>query len=533
MSRKIIFLILLCGLVKTSFSQSNLLWTKTYPANLYSSSYSPSNYLDQDTLVSTGVKQTSNGTKLVQLKHDLNGQLLSEIVYGNELAFASSIVAYQFHDDFVYLLCREQINSTSESNIVMQKYDKMGLLLTSFIIPLVGDTNFYPGKFSITNEGNYLIFIAKNYYVPGDDIDNWEASYNFLYSFSPNGDKLWERSLQEIPAIKSLIYGSSFINDTTYIAIHQGGFPYRILRVSPDNEITSMAHPNMYGAGNIQASNDGNLLLTGAQHFRLTKMTQNGTVLWTTSDFQAEFPNNDNSVINYTKQDTQGNIYMTGAYDEDDGDTLQYKVLTLKYDMYGNLLWSQKYSSSRFDEGQTIQLKNGFVYIGGQSQQSEDTYSSYDHLVLKIDATTGALVGDYKYRSSESTSIFDNNYDNVTSLAITDEGNVALIGIEDNESDGYNWLIQYISDLTLSTSNVNLNSFHCYPNPVNSGDDFHLNGEALISVAIYSPEGKLLKDGEITGSDMPTISTAGMKSGLYLVKVHSKTVDSTIKLVVR
>ncbi len=533
MIRQIILLVVFCGLLETGFSQSNLLWSEIYPANMYSSSYSPSNYLAHDTLVSTGIKRTSNGTKLVQLKHDLNGGLVSEIVYGNELAFASSIVTYQFHDDFVYLLCREQLDSTSESMSVMQKYDKTGLLLTSFTIPLEGDTSFYPGKFSLTNEGNFLIFIAKNYYVPSEDMDdNWEDSYNFLYAFNPNGDKLWERNLQEIPTKKSLIYGSSFINDTTYIAIHQGGLPYRILRVSPDNEFTILTHPDMYGAGNIQASNDGNLLLTASQQFRIAKMTKNGAVLWITDDFQAEFPINDNSFPNYTTQDSQGNIYITGAYDEDDGDTLHFKVLTLKYDADGNLLWSQKYSSSRFDMSQTIQLKNGFVYIGGQSQQSEDTPFAYDHLVLKIDATTGTLVGDYKYRSSESSSIFDNNYDNVTSLAITDEGNVALIGIVDNENDGYEWLIQYLSDLTLSTSTAILNSLKYYPNPVNAGEDVHVVGEELNSYAIYSADGKLIKE-EILNDFSPTISTVGMNSGIYLVQFHSKIGESMIKIVVR
>lgn len=42
MSRKIILFVVLCWWLNLGFSQSNLLWSEIYPANMYSSSYSSS-----------------------------------------------------------------------------------------------------------------------------------------------------------------------------------------------------------------------------------------------------------------------------------------------------------------------------------------------------------------------------------------------------------------------------------------------------------------------------------------------------------
>jgi hypothetical protein len=81
--------------------------------------------------------------------------------------------------------------------------------------------------------------------------------------------------------------------------------------------------------------------------------------------------------------DNNGNIYLAGTgwfYPED-----ARKILLLKFDSYGNLLWTRYWSVSYRDEGSSKSIvdSNGNIYLGGGTLFGA---GDYDALVLKFDS---------------------------------------------------------------------------------------------------------------------------------------------------
>ncbi len=151
------------------------------------------------------------------------------------------------------------------------------------------------------------------------------------------------------------------------------------------------------------------------------------------------------------------------------------------------------------------------VYVGGHSQRL-GVGTDYDYIVLKLDAATGSPKARYQYNGAA------NGTDEVSSLVVDDNGNIALTGLSYSDST-YNWLTQYLSKtLGIEEQGLENNSF-AYPNPTNDDGSFELSGidSTHPTISVTDASGKLVdfiqNQSKIT---LPEIT------GIYLITVKTE-----------
>src|SRR5690606_6962077 len=191
-------------------------------------------------------------------------------------------------------------------------------------------------------------------------------------------------------------------------------------------------------------------------------------------------------------------------------------ILTIKYDNAGNLMWENRYEfeGNNADIGNSIEVKNGYVYIGGQSQRLGIS-SDYDYVVLKIEATNGELMGEYRYNG------IANGNDAVHAINVLENGSVALTGLSYIGSD-YNWTTQLLSDVIISVFELNgQNQLQLFPNPVQSGGYVMIKGNKLSEYSIISQTGQTVMRGNFDETVVNTVPLINLSSGIYLIRVES------------
>ena len=77
-----------------------------------------------------------------------------------------------------------------------------------------------------------------------------------------------------------------------------------------------------------------------------------------------------------------------------------------------------------------------------------------------------------------------------------------------------------------------------YPNPVNAGELLHISLDnympsARIRVSVYDIQGKLFSLNEFKGQTKLIISTNGLATGIYLVKVSTESNETNRKLLIK
>jgi uncharacterized delta-60 repeat protein len=142
-------------------------------------------------------------------------------------------------------------------------------------------------------------------------------------------------------------------------------------------------------AHDIAFDNSGNIYVAAEAYSygsacaaTVLKFNSNGEFLWSRT-WDGYDPGTVYDVAYSIEVDNNGNIYLAGTswfYPED-----ARKILLLKFDSYGNLLWTRRWSVSYRDEGTSRSLRvdsNGNIYLGGASLFGA---GDYDALVLKFD----------------------------------------------------------------------------------------------------------------------------------------------------
>lgn len=528
--KKLTLILAMIGIFVNTYSQSTLLWSEDFTAGLsnYYSEY-PTIQTEADTIKVIGRKNTTDGQRLLVVKYDLNGDTISTHAYGNDSVFNNTLIDYQF-DSFnhVYLLQKEQLGFY-KSKVVLQKYSLDGSLVWVEQISNPADTSYTPRSLGLANDTCFFVTAYKEYDYPepGDDVFN-TITFSYMYTFNSNGNLLWKREFNPVTEINWFAY-DIFVHSNTAFLFGNGN---RLVKVDLNNNATVNSNTGLEnGINDVQLTPDDNLLISASTKYRISKTNLNGTLLWT-EDYGTNLPSNvSGDEIKATMQDSNGNIYITGRHYGDEYGTPNYSnadILTVKYSNTGNLIWQNRYEYdvNNADIANYITLKNGNVYVGGQSQRL-GVGTDYDYLVLKVDSTNGVTNGIYRYNGIE------NGDDAISSLYVFDNGNVALTGLSYINSQ-YDWTTQLLSDVVLSVTGFDLGkNIEVFPNPVHTGDLLSIRGDGFVNYSIVSPVGQVVQQGQLTGNDFNIIRIDNLTTGLYLLLLRTDQKTVTRKIVVK
>ncbi|MBK6642360.1 MAG: T9SS type A sorting domain-containing protein [Bacteroidetes bacterium] len=518
--KQFILVLAMIGMLTNVYSQSTLLWTRDFTAGLsnYYVEY-PRFQTDSDTITVIGRINTAIGQRLLIVKYNLLGDTISTSSYGSDSVLNNSIIDYKFDTtNHVYILNKEQLGFY-KSKIVIQKYSLDGTLIWVEQIQNLADTSYAPRSLGLANDTCLFIAAYKEYDYPepGDDVI-FTSTHPQLFAYNSNGNQLWQREFNPSTEIYWFAYDIFVYNNTAFLFANNTSFINRLVKVDINNNFTINTNTGLLnGMNDVQLTPDSNLLITAWSRYRISKANLSGSVIWT-QIFGTNLPSNvSGDEMKATVQDSIGNIYITGRHYGLNYGTPSYTnadILTLKYNSNGNLIWQSRYEYGihNADIGNVIILKNGQIYVGGNSQRV-GVMIDYDYVVLKIDSATGQLTGSYRYDGLASGN------DAVSSLFVFDNGNVALTGLSYINGQ-YDWTTQLLADLVLSVPNVSLSSnLLIYPNPIACSEILTIVGKHIKSYSIISAIGQIVQQGTFEANDLQTIHIDNIKTGIYLISI--------------
>ena len=516
-------LILLCTslvLITKTYSQSNLTWTRDFSTGLdnYYSKF-PNIQAEADTLEVIGRKNTPTGQRLLIVKYNLLGDTISTKTYGNDLVLNNEIIDYKFDSlDNIYILNKEK-TGFYKSKIVLQKYSLNGDLIWVEQIQSPADTSYSPCSLSLINDSIIFFTAYKEYDYPGPGEDFiTTVTLAQLYAYNSNGNQLWKREFHPSTEISWFANDVFVHNNIAFLFANNVSENLRLVKVDTNNNLSiNSCNGILNGINDVQLAPDNNLIITAWTSYRISKVDLNGALIWS-QQYATNLPSSttgDEAIA--TIQDSLGNIFITGRHYGLNYGSPSYTnadILTLKYDNGGNLIWQNRYEYgiNNADIGNTLILKNGQVYVGGNSQRL-GVETDYDYVVLKIDATTGLSTGVYRYNG------LANGDDAVTSLCVFDNGSLALTGLSYMNTE-FGWITQYLKDVTLSVQAVDEEStLRIFPNPANETLTISLPENASTTdCIIFDNAGKEVKRFTISGGDNQ-VDITELESGIYILQI--------------
>lgn len=508
-----------------TYSQSTFLWSKDFTTGLnnYYSEY-PSIQTTADTIKVIGRKNTANGQRLLIVKYDLLGDTISTKTFGSDSVFNNSIIDYKFDTtNHVYILHKEQLGFY-KSKIVIQKYSLDGTLIWVEQIQNPADTSYSPRSLGLANDTCLCITAYKEYDYPASGTTTLAQ----LYAYNSNGNQLWQREFNPNTEINWFAY-DIFIHNNDILLFGSAG---KLVKVDINNNLIFNGNTGILnGINDVQTTPDNNLLITAWTRYRISKVNLSGSLIWT-QQFGTNLPSNvSGDEMKATIQDSAGNIYITGRHYGLNYGTPSYTnadILTLKYNSNGSLIWQNRYEYgvNNADIGNTIILKNGQVYVGGNSERL-GVGTGYDYVILKIDSASGLSTGVYRYDG------LANGDDAVSSLYVFDNGNVALTGLSYINSQ-YDWTTQLLSDVVLSVHNFTAeNNFQVYPNPTARGEVLTIVGNGIKSYSIISAVGQIVQQGTLETNNSHSMQIDNVTTGMYLLYLKTDNGIMTRKLIVK
>lgn len=510
-----------------AYTQATLSWSRDFEVGIDAYyAEAPTIETDNQTIKVIGRKNTLNGQRLEIVSYSLIGEIISATSFGDAIS-NSKVIDYKLDtNNQLYLLLAETL-SYHKTKIVFQKYSLDGTLIWSAQIQDAAAISYRPFSIGLTSGNCIFINAFKEIDYPQSPTDaDGTISIPYLYAYDFNGSLLWQRELNTGSdnlyfQAKLLIY-----NNMAFIFTND----YKLLKVDSNNTLTQIDMVGVYdGINNVQVTNDNNLLFTAFTKFKFTRTNSNGA-----SFFLREYPTflTNNVVgdqIESVTEDSDGNIYLTGRHYGHNYGTPSYTngdILTLKYSPNGTLLWENRYQYgiNNGDFGNCITLKNGYLYVGGESQR-QGQFTDNDYITLKINAATGQTSQVYRYNGLESGN------DSVSSICVLDNGNYAITGLSFSNSK-YNWTTQFFTDSNLSIeSNTNRNAITIAPNPISIGNFLTITGLRYSRYKMLSSMGQIVQSGTLNLESNQKILMEKVKPGVYMLQLENET-EKTVKKVI-
>jgi len=180
------------------------------------------------------------------------------------------------------------------------------------------------------------------------------------------------------------------------------------------------------------------------------------------------------------------------------------------------------YKTANEEWRNVIRVKNGSVYVGGQSERLF-LESDFDYLLLKMDDLYGNTTGIFRYNDPINLS------NKLTSLHVYDNNKIVITG-NTHSYPNFNWTTIMLNDITLSLDEVFVeNKIQLYPNSISNGEMLQLIGTEIKSYRIISISGQTVQSGNAENS----IQIKNLASGLYILKLSTDKGEISKKLVIK
>ena len=535
-------LILLCFFLNGLAAQNSLEWFDNYLVEWRSAIFDANELqVKGDTVLVYGVSNNVDFAQFKMLKYDTLGNVLSDVNYQTEQGDTSESLIYDWaldEQEQPYLFKNIPI-SYNKDQAVLQKFNSDGSLIWEKQIGSSSDTSFSARTLGFLNDSLILVTVEKtfNYALTPNEPDPDFKKRHLLFGFHKNGDQLWEIELnpdqikgfysrREIVAYKNkwLVFGNNYANNN---------YEDILVSVSIDGSYTLVNDfERNISFTDVMVTMDNHFLVKPVRDFGISKITESGEVIWTyehPSNIPDSISKDDD--MNVMVEDEEGNVYISGHhYGEGFGTPASTSgdVLTVKLDQEGNFLWEDRYSFEikNFETATVIKYKDGFVYVGGRSGEPNDS-PWYDFLVLKIDATSGERVGEYRYGGLNFAD------EMVVDLVVLESGSLAFTGVSEKLFGIHFWATQFISQLKLNNLNIQQQeNIQVYPNPISKNEPLIIDNKTANDYQIFSLLGQKIKSGNLLKNTLNYIDLSTLKSGVYLLSFQDGQDYATKKIIV-
>jgi hypothetical protein len=439
-----------------------------------------------------------------------------------------------------------------------------GYIDRSFINIADGAGNVYVGGQSTDNTNLEDIFIIK-YNTEGDTI--WTARYN-----GPgNGDDIMTGMIMDKYAN---IYVTGFTEPVDYVTIKYDSTGTKVWEARYNNSYNSVD----YGKS-ICLDSSGNVYVTGYSlfpnlfyAFSTVKYDQSGNQQWA-----ATYSTNSDAKAVSIAVDRESNVYVTGSVDSS-SKGFYSKILTVKYDSFGNQVWSQGYKSRVLiaDMPYKIYIDSaGNPIVSGSSVVKYNSNGaflwadtiSYGRLsFLDKDNNlykTGGRSDTTQYRWIETTKYDENGnklwvliynktqtmYPASSDIIIDDNNNIFIsgntFGMPNQPNRDSILLLKYSQPIGITSNNSQIpdifNLYQNYPNPFNPKTKIRFDvpkslkvNMSTLNISVYDILGKkiaTLINGELkAGRFEIEWDASNFASGIYFYCLRAQNVSITKKM---
>jgi hypothetical protein len=355
-------------------------------------------------------KNASSGPDIVIRKYDSNGDTIFGLTYtsaGNNRDQATTISIDNNYN--IIIGGFSYVNATNSYDFLVLKYDSAGTLLWTYT---------YNGTGSAADLVSAIALDSLNIYITGPSV-GVSTLFDFTtIKLNNAGSVVWNNRYNylgaDLPFDIDIIDTNIYVNGGSQSTMTN--WDYALLHYSINGTPIDTIRTTGTGVGFDRATqavtdNQGYIYITGTYattsnglDYKTIKFDQQGNVKWI-----ATFDNtaHQDDIANAIAVDYNGNVYVTGKTFNSLGN---YDYCTIKYDSLGTSQWTKYYDNKYFDEATSITVDNlSNVYITGTS----NNIANKDFATIGY-SKTGVLLWTKRFNGAfngndEATSINEKN----------------------------------------------------------------------------------------------------------------------------